>query len=139
HPYPTALRAPRRIRLSQDLRYLWASKPFWQPPAFIQILLAYLSAGNTDGPHGRRRGGGFYIPSFSRNVYQLNKRDYTHPDIILILRHQFLSLIRVIERSPLMIGPWTGMVAADDQMVSAVVSPDQGMPQRFTRTGKPHG
>src|SRR5262245_15739155 len=102
-------------------------------------MLAYLSAGNTDGSPGRRRGRGFYIPSFFRNIHQLIKWDYTDPDLTLILRHQLLSLIGVIERSSLMIGPGACMVTANNQMVSAVVTPDQSMPQRFTRTGKPHG
>ena len=54
------------------------------------------------------------------------------------LPDQFLGVVRSVERLSVRIFAWPGMVAADDQVVRAVIAPDDRVPERFLGPGHAH-
>ena len=56
-----------------------------------------------------------------------------------MLRHQLLRVVRAVERLAGRVVAGAGVVAADDEVVGAVVAADDRVPQRLARAGHAHG
>ena len=54
-------------------------------------------------------------------------------------RQELLSVVRTVEGSAARVDAGAGVVAADDEVIRAVVSPNQGVPHGLTWTGHAHG
>ena len=61
-----------------------------------------------------------------------------HADLVLVLPDQLLRVVRAVERLAGRVVARAGVVAADDQVVRAVVAPDDRVPERLARPGHAH-
>ena len=78
------------------------------------------------------------VPILVREIEQLRERHHGDADLVLELPDQILGVIRTVERLPVESLPGPGVVAADDEVVRAVIAPDDRVPDRFSRSGHAH-
>jgi len=60
------------------------------------------------------------------------------PDLVLVPVHRLLRRMRGIEWLACAVAAWPGVVAADDEMRTAVVAPDDRVQEDLARAGHPH-
>lgn len=79
------------------------------------------------------------VPILVRQVDHIPEGHNSNADLLRVLADEFLGGVRRIERPTFRVNPGAGMVAPDDQVVSAIVAPDDRMPQRIARSVQAHG
>jgi len=60
------------------------------------------------------------------------------PDLVLVPVHRLLRRMRGIEWLACAVAAWPGVVAADVEMRTAVVAPDDRVQEDLARAGHPH-
>ena len=80
----------------------------------------------------------FLVPILVRQVEQLRERHHGDADLVLELPDQILGVVRSVERLSVRVFAGSGMVAADDHVVRAIIAPDDRVPERFSRTSHAH-
>src|SRR5215204_5929611 len=137
-PDTESLAVSRWIRLGQDFSRLRPREPRRQETPLTEEFLAHLGAGDRcrAGALGNVRG--FLVAILIREIEEFREGHHGDADLVLELPDQLLSIIRSVEWLPVRIFAWSGMVAADDHVVRAVIAPDDRMPEGFTRPSHAH-
>src|SRR6266849_163179 len=82
--------------------------------------------------------GYFFILVLLRHIGQFVEWNDAYFDFLTELSDKILTVGRTIEGSPRRIHARAGMVPTDDQVVGSIVTANNGVPQRFARSGQTH-
>ena len=66
------------------------------------------------------------------------ERDHLDAQLILVLAHQLLRVVRPVKGRPTGVVPGAGMIPPHNQVGAPMVLPDDGMPERLLRARHPH-
>ena len=138
-PDADALAVARRVHLLQDFGGFLAGEPLGQQLALGQVFFAHLGAGDVEGSGAFGYLVDFFVAVLVRQVNQFFEFDRFDADFAGILGHHQLRFVRAVERAALAVIARTGVVAADDQVVGAVIAADDGVPDGLARAGHAHG
>ena len=138
-PDAEPLAVARRIRLGQDLGRFRSREPGRQEPPLAEELLAHLGPGDRRGPCAFGNARSFFVAILIRQIQELGERHHRDADLVLVLLHQILRVIRTVERLAGRVLAGAGVVAPDDEVIGAVVAADDRVPDRLARSGHAHG
>ena len=128
----------RRIALGQDVSDLRPGEPTGQSSPLAQILLAYLRPRDRGRSCAFRKRRDLFVPVVVGDIHHLMEGDGPHSGLIAEPVDDLLGVVRAVERVACRVDSRAGVVTADDQVVGAVVAPDDGVPERLPGSGKPH-
>src|SRR5215213_627758 len=138
-PDTESLLMSRWIRFGKDSGNFRPRKPFRKTLTCVKIFMTHACAGKRKNLAAVRNFVGLDIPIFLRQVNKFLKRNHPHAKLFSKLLQQVLRIIWTVKRFPVRIQSGTGMIAADDEMVGAVVSSNESVPQGFAWSSHAHG
>src|SRR5687767_2722100 len=123
-PDTEALTMAWQIRFREDGRHFRSREPFRQRTSLAEVLIADLCAG--ERAHVRvgwkiRR---LFVTIAGLVVDELAEGDHGHADLRLVRRHELLRVVGSVEGTPVRVEARAGVIAADDEVIRAVVAPD---------------
>jgi hypothetical protein len=81
----------------------------------------------------------FFVAVFLGEVNHLLKRNHLDSHLILELTQQLLCIVRAVKRMTLGVHAGTCMIASDNEVIRAVVSPYDSMPDGLAGASHSHG
>ena len=138
-PHADPLSVARRVRLAEDARHLRPREPLRQRHAGVEVLIAHLGAGDRRRADARGHPRDLLVAVLVGQVRQLAERHHAHSELVGVLGHQLLGVIGPVEglAGGIVAGP--GVIAADDEVVGAVVAQDDRVPEGLAGPGHAHG
>ena len=133
-----ALLIPWRMGLAQLLHHVGIGEPFVDLQPLTQAT-AQFSAGNVQlGLVLAHLVDGHVLGALLHVNHGL-ERYHFDTDLVGVLGHHLLRIVWAVEILALRVLARSGVVTADDEVGTAMVTPDQSVPQRFTWASHPHG
>ena len=138
-PEADTLTMARWIGFRENIRNLRSGKPCRQGLAMVQILLTHLRTGDRGRPGAFLDAVNLFVALFIGQVDECTKGDRLDADLIGIFSDKFLGVIGAIKGFALGIVAGARMVTPDNQMIAAIVAPDNRVPECFARSPHAHG
>jgi len=123
----------------QDSRSLGSREPVREYPSVVQIMLPDLRPGYGGRFHTGRNSILLFIAIFLRQIDHLFERDHLDADLGFKPLQQLLRVVGSVKGFSLRVLSGSGVISTNDEMVDAVVSPDDRVPDRLARSTHPHG